>query len=32
MATGALGTRINIPGIVYIVYIDRPYGLTSFAQ
>ncbi|KAL5344321.1 hypothetical protein ACLOAV_010750 [Pseudogymnoascus australis] len=32
VATGALGTGINIPGIIYVVHIDRPYGLTSFAQ
>ena len=32
VATGALGTGINIEGIVYVVHIDRPYGLTSFAQ
>jgi superfamily II DNA helicase RecQ len=30
-ATGALGTGINIKGIIYVIYIDRPYGLTSFA-
>jgi superfamily II DNA helicase RecQ len=32
VATSALGTGINIEGIVYIVHVDRPYGLTSFAQ
>jgi superfamily II DNA helicase RecQ len=32
VATGALGTGINIPGIVYIIYLGRPYGLTSFMQ
>ena len=32
MATGALGTGIHIPGIVYIVHVGYPYGLTSFAQ
>jgi superfamily II DNA helicase RecQ len=32
VATGALGTGINIEGIVYVVHVDRPYGLTSFAQ
>lgn len=32
VATGALGTGINISDIVYVVHIDRPYGLTSFAQ
>jgi superfamily II DNA helicase RecQ len=32
VATGALGTGINIEGIVYIVHVDRLYGLTSFVQ
>ena len=32
VATGALGTGINIHGIVEVIHIDRPYGLTSFAQ
>jgi superfamily II DNA helicase RecQ len=32
VATGALGTGINIEGIVYVVHVDRPYGLTSFVQ
>lgn len=32
VATGALGTGINIEGIVYVIHIDRPYGLTSFVQ
>jgi superfamily II DNA helicase RecQ len=32
VATGALGTGINIRGIIYVIHIDRPYGLTSFAQ
>jgi hypothetical protein len=31
VATGALGTGINIEDIVFVVHIDRPYGLTSFA-
>jgi superfamily II DNA helicase RecQ len=30
VAIGALGTGINIEGIVYIVHIDQPYRLTSF--
>jgi superfamily II DNA helicase RecQ len=30
-ATGALGTGINIERIIYIIYIDRLYRLTSFA-
>lgn len=32
VATGALGTGINIEGIIHVVHIDRPYGLTSFMQ
>ena len=32
LATGALGTGVNIAGIVYVVHVDRPYGLTSFMQ
>jgi ATP-dependent DNA helicase RecQ len=32
VATGALGTGIDIAGVVYIVYLSRPYGLTSFIQ
>jgi superfamily II DNA helicase RecQ len=32
VATGALGTGIDIPGILIVVHIDRPYGLTSFMQ
>ena len=30
VATGALGTGINIEGIVYVVHVGRLYGLTSF--
>jgi superfamily II DNA helicase RecQ len=32
VATGALGTGINIQGIIYVIHVDRPYGLTSFVQ
>ena len=32
VATGALGTGIDIQGVTYIVHVDRPYGLTSFMQ
>jgi superfamily II DNA helicase RecQ len=32
VATGALGTGINIEDIVFVVHINRLYGLTSFAQ
>jgi superfamily II DNA or RNA helicase len=32
IATGALGTGINIEGIAMIIHVGRPYGLTSFVQ
>src|SRR5438045_529012 len=32
VASGALGTGINIEGIMHVVHVDRPYGLTSFVQ
>jgi superfamily II DNA helicase RecQ len=32
VATGALGTGINIEGIKWVVHAGRPYGLTSFVQ
>jgi superfamily II DNA helicase RecQ len=32
VATGALGTGVNMPGIVYVIHVDRPYGMTSFVQ
>ena len=32
VATGALGTGINIEGVTEVIHVDRPYGLTSFAQ
>lgn len=31
-ATGALGTGVDFPGIVYIVHIGVPYGMIDFAQ
>ncbi|OBT40733.1 hypothetical protein VE00_09777 [Pseudogymnoascus sp. WSF 3629] len=31
-ATGALGTGVDFPGIVYIVHVGVPYGLVDFAQ
>jgi superfamily II DNA helicase RecQ len=31
VATGALGTSINIKDIIFVIHIDRLYGLTSFA-
>lgn len=32
MATGALGTGINIEDIISVIHVDWPYGLTSFLQ
>jgi superfamily II DNA helicase RecQ len=32
MATGALGTGINIEDIIFVVHINQLYRLTSFAQ
>lgn len=32
LATGALGTGVNIADIVYVVHVGRPYGITSFMQ
>jgi superfamily II DNA helicase RecQ len=32
VATRALRTGVNIKGIVYVIHINRPYGLTSFVQ
>jgi superfamily II DNA helicase RecQ len=32
VATGVLETGINIEGIVYIVYVNQLYRLTSFIQ
>ena len=32
VATSALGTSINIEGIICVVHVGRPYGLTSFMQ
>ena len=29
VATGALRTRVNMPVIVYIIHMDRPYSMTS---
>jgi superfamily II DNA or RNA helicase len=31
-ATGALGTGVDFPGIVYIVHVGVPYGMIDFAQ
>jgi len=32
LATSALGTRVNIADIIYVVHVDRLYGITSFMQ
>ena len=32
VATGVLGTGINIKDIIFVIHINRLYGLTSFAQ
>ena len=32
VATSALGIGVNIEGIIYVIHVDWPYGLTSFVQ
>jgi superfamily II DNA helicase RecQ len=32
VATRALGTGVNIAGIAYVLYVNRPYKITSFVQ
>jgi hypothetical protein len=32
VAMGALGTGVDISGIVYIIYVDQLYNMTSFVQ
>ena len=32
MATSALGTGVDFPGIVFILHVDMPYGMIDFAQ
>jgi superfamily II DNA helicase RecQ len=32
VATRALGTGVNIAGIAYVLYVNRPYRITSFVQ
>ena len=32
VATRALGTGIDIPGVIYIIHLGCLYGLTSFMQ
>ncbi|KAK1809579.1 hypothetical protein LTR12_016055 [Friedmanniomyces endolithicus] len=32
VATSALGTGVNFPGIVFVLHVDMPYGMIDFAQ
>ncbi|TKA60633.1 hypothetical protein B0A49_13140 [Cryomyces minteri] len=32
VATSALGTGVDFPGIVYVLHVDMPYGMIDFAQ
>ncbi|KAH3949182.1 hypothetical protein HBH98_203880 [Parastagonospora nodorum] len=32
VATSALGTGVDYPGIVYVLHIGVPYGMIDFAQ
>ena len=32
MATSALGTGVDFPGIVFLMHIDLPYGVIDFAK
>ena len=32
VATSALGTGVDFPGIVIILHVDLPYGMIDFAQ
>ena len=32
VATSALGTGVDFPGIVFVVHIDLPYGMIDYAQ
>lgn len=32
VATGALGTGVNIAGVLHVVHLGRPYGAISFVQ
>jgi superfamily II DNA helicase RecQ len=31
VATSALGTGVDFPGIVFTLYVDIPYGMIDFA-
>jgi superfamily II DNA helicase RecQ len=32
MATSALGTGVDFPGIVFVLHVDLPYSMINFAQ
>ncbi|KFY03551.1 hypothetical protein V490_00144 [Pseudogymnoascus sp. VKM F-3557] len=32
IATGALGTGLDVAGVTHIIHLDRPYGMTNFVQ
>ncbi|TKA75572.1 hypothetical protein B0A55_07939 [Friedmanniomyces simplex] len=32
VATSALGTGVDFPGIVFVLHVDMPYGMIDFAQ
>ncbi|KAK3617520.1 hypothetical protein LTR56_024514 [Elasticomyces elasticus] len=32
VATSALGTGVDVPGIVFVLHVDVPYGMIDFAQ
>jgi len=32
VATSALGTGVDIPGIVFVLHVDMPWGMIDFAQ
>jgi superfamily II DNA helicase RecQ len=32
IATGALGTGVDVAGVTQVIHLDRPYGMTIFVQ
>lgn len=32
IATGALGTGLDVAGVTHVIHLDRPYGMTNFVQ
>jgi superfamily II DNA helicase RecQ len=32
VATAALGTGIDVPGITHVVYLEAPYSIIDYAQ